>query len=729
MRLTRHCLRPTLTSLFCATLLLVASAELGRADPPGRVGRLSYINGTVSFLPTGENQWVPATVNYPVTSGSSFYADANGVAEIQVGATILRLDHATAVNIARLDDAATQIQLDQGAINLHVFNLPPGGIAVLTPMGEIDVMEPGVYDFNAGQPIGNQPPNQIQVTVLEGRAYIVQTASDLSTGYAAVIAGNPPVATVMPASASAFDDWAAARDQYEQAARPPAYVSPQMTGYESLNLYGRWYADPTYGDIWYPSAIPTGWAPYRYGHWAYVPPWGWTWIDDAPWGFAPFHYGRWVHARGAWGWVPGRIVAAPIYAPALVTFIGGSGFAFSIGVGGPIAAVGWVPLGPNEVFRPYYDAGYRYVRAINVNHVNRTVINKITVSNYRQPAGATVARFHDRAAATVIPTTSFAHAAPVHQSALRVTERELSQVRVRPSLAQIAPTPFARAGIPNRRAATAITPRPNQPARLSRERATASPALPSSLANQPLPKAPGPAFRPKEGRRPAFRPTPSAAPSVTPRPAPTSPERRPTSPGPKQSAPSTPRPSRIAPGVPPPGHVFPSPPSRGPSSKRNAVPQSREPRFSPQSAGERPPVSRTPSRPEIVRPPSVIPAPRRITPPVRAPSPPRIQTSPRPPAQVGVPSGAARPSVTEPERFTPPQIAPSRVRPPQQQLPSRHPTERPRAPAAPARPEIRRPPARATQEAPAARGRASSREAKPQQKLPANKRREEHQND
>lgn len=684
MQLTLHCFRSALSSLLCATVILLASAQAGLADPPGRVGRLSYIDGTVSFLPAGENQWVPATVNYPVTSGNSFYADANGVAEIQVGAAILRLDHSTTVNIARLDDAATQIQLDQGAINLSVFGLPPGGIAVLTPMGEIDVMEAGVYDINAGQPIGNQPPNQVQVTVFEGRAYVVPTATDLSGGQAAMIAGNPPAVALMQASASVFDDWAAARNQYEQAARPPAYVSPQMTGYEALNLYGRWQADPTYGDVWYPSVIAAGWAPYRYGHWAYVPPWGWTWIDDAPWGFAPFHYGRWVHVHGAWGWAPGRIVATPIYAPALVAFIGGSGFALSIGIGGPIAAVGWVPLGPGETFHPYYDAGYRYVRDINVNNVSRTVINTITVNNYRQPAGATLARFRNRAAATVIPTTAFAHAAPVHQSTFRVTERELSQVRVRTSLAQVAPTPFARAGLPNPRAAAAITPRPNQPATLSRKPATTSPALPRSLAAQPLPKAPSPAFRPKGGARPAFRPIPSAGPSGPARPAPMAPEPRPGMAAPPQFSPRTPGTGRVAPVVPRPGQAPPSSPSREPALRRNPVPPPGGPQFAPPRAGERAPAPRAPSRPETARPPSVIQAPR--------------------------------------------QIAPSPARPLPQQRTFPHPTERPRAPAAPPRPPTRKPPAPATREAPAARGQAVPRKVQPQQKPPADERRDERQN-
>ena len=96
-----------------------------------------------------------------------------------------------------------------------------------------------------------------------------------------------------------------------------------------------------------------GWAPYRYGHWAWVNPWGWTWVDDAPWGYAPFHYGRWVFVGGAWGWVPGPVVGRkwrPVYSPALVAWAGGPSFGVSIGIGaGP--AVGWFALGPRRSLR------------------------------------------------------------------------------------------------------------------------------------------------------------------------------------------------------------------------------------------------------------------------------------------------------------------------------------------------------------------------------------------
>jgi hypothetical protein len=79
---------------------------------------------------------------------------------------------------------------------------------------------------------------------------------------------------------------------------------------------------PTTAPVWTPSTVRSDWAPYRYGRWAWVRPWGWTWVDDAPWGFAPFHYGRWVSWRGRWGWVPGSYVARPVFAPALVAWLG-----------------------------------------------------------------------------------------------------------------------------------------------------------------------------------------------------------------------------------------------------------------------------------------------------------------------------------------------------------------------------------------------------------------------
>jgi len=137
--------------------------------------------------------------------------------------------------------------------------------------------------------------------------------------------------------------------------------------------------NPEYGPVWRPR-VAVGWAPYRHGHWAWVGPWGWTWIDDAPWGFAPFHYGRWTHLNGGWGWIPGRRVARPVYAPALVVFVGGSGFSASMSFGGG-GGVAWFPLGPREVYRPAYHVSNTYVQNLNSNHVTNINVTNVNITN------------------------------------------------------------------------------------------------------------------------------------------------------------------------------------------------------------------------------------------------------------------------------------------------------------------------------------------------------------
>ena len=98
-------------------------------------------------------------------------------------------------------------------------------------------------------------------------------------------------------------------------------------------------------------------------------------MDDAPWGFAPFHYGRWVYA-GGWAWVPGPIAATPVYAPALVAWVGGASFGVAVG-GGP--GIAWFPFGPREVYVPSYHVSATYINRVNVT--NTTIVNNITVTN------------------------------------------------------------------------------------------------------------------------------------------------------------------------------------------------------------------------------------------------------------------------------------------------------------------------------------------------------------
>ena len=111
-------------------------------------------------------------------------------------------------------------------------------------------------------------------------------------GNAAPDAVNYTVSAAPPLDA--FDSFVDARERRAPLGETEQNVSPYVVGRSDLAVYGTWQTYPAYGPVWIPRTVPPGWAPYRFGHWVWIAPWGWTWVDDAPWGFAPFHYGRWM---------------------------------------------------------------------------------------------------------------------------------------------------------------------------------------------------------------------------------------------------------------------------------------------------------------------------------------------------------------------------------------------------------------------------------------------------
>ncbi len=198
----------------------------------------------------------------------------------------------------------------------------------------------------------------------------------LETGQALELAGSNPVTPQWFAQAEwdDLDRWSLKRDQEIEQVTAYRYVSQQMAGAEDLDRYGTWSPGTPYGAIWYPNDVPQGWVPYRNGYWVNRAPWGWVWVAEEPWGYAPSHYGRWVNWGGRWGWVPGPREARPVWSPAQVVFVGG---------GGPGTSA-WVPLGPGEVFRPWYRCSPEYVNRVNISNIQpapRVVIQKTYITN------------------------------------------------------------------------------------------------------------------------------------------------------------------------------------------------------------------------------------------------------------------------------------------------------------------------------------------------------------
>ena len=138
------------------TILLIllsavpAAFLIAQTDPPSRVGRLSYMNGPVSFQPAGMTDWVDANVNRPLTTGDQVWVGGGGRAEIHVGSTALRLDSDTAFQFLNLDDQTTQIQLSQGNLTVRVRNLAQyQNLELATPSMAFTVLRPGEYRLGA----------------------------------------------------------------------------------------------------------------------------------------------------------------------------------------------------------------------------------------------------------------------------------------------------------------------------------------------------------------------------------------------------------------------------------------------------------------------------------------------------------------------------------------------------------------------------------------------------
>ena len=337
------------------------------ADPPARVGRLSYVDGVVSFTSAVGQALETATLNYPLTTGNQLSTAAGARAEVQIGSAAVRLAPDTGVTFETIDDQAVQIRLDKGVISVSLHRLGKDqSFQVDTQTAGISLAAPGRYRIDQMQ------SGEATIVTRSGDAEVTggQAAFHVFSGQSADIPGSGPEANQISSAPApdAWDSWVADRDSRMSGRTSTRYASSEMDGVQDLDDYGHWTVVAGYGPLWIPQAVPIGWAPYTFGQWVWVAPWGWTWVDDEPWGFAPFHYGRWVLYTGAWCWVPGPIVVRPVYAPALVRWVGGPP---PRGIAPSRAHVTWVPLQPRQVFRPPYHASATYLRAVNGGVVYR----------------------------------------------------------------------------------------------------------------------------------------------------------------------------------------------------------------------------------------------------------------------------------------------------------------------------------------------------------------------
>ena len=596
-----------------------------------------------------------------------------------------------------------QLQLSAGVINLRVRSLDRDDVFEIdTPNLAFTVSEPGNYRLEATEDGSN---TIVTVRAGDGQATGNGQTYTIHNGQRVTFSGTDSLNadTEQIGAPDQFDSWADGRERRHDQSRSAQYLSHDVVGYDDLDDYGDWRDDPNYGHVWYPNRVDAGWAPYHEGHWDWIDPWGYTWVDDSPWGYAPFHYGRWVSVGGRWGWIAGPPAERPVYAPALVVFVGG---------GGP--NVGWFPLGPREVFVPSYPVSRGYMNQVNVSNTtvttttitnvyNTTVINKTTnITN------VTYVNRNVQGAVTAVPQRAFAGAQPVARAAVKMDAREISTAPVSARVA-VAPTREAVLGahaasanhvtappaaVANRQVIAKATPPPPPVPFAARQQAMAA------HPGQPLPKREVATLRPANtaAAHPMVKVAPPGKPATatTGHPAPqpagqpaaarpgqpataaptTAPANRPTTATAPNAHPATPNPTPLA------NH----PPAAQPSRPTTAAPDNRPANRPPAT-----PPAKQPATPEPAHPQPNHPA----EPPARNDHPPAAQPNNHPDASR---PESAHPESAHPESAHPAPKQPDQARPNPAQHPQTNPSgERPQqhanppAAAKPAPPAQRQP--------------------------------------
>jgi len=335
------------TAVLLLVTLLVAGVR-AQSESPARVGRIAAVSGEVWLFDTEAREWVAATRNRPFAQGERLVVGVGAAAELQVGGSALVLDADTDLEATRLSDEQLMFSLARGSVGLRQHEAELASqLELITAEARFQPLRAGLYRIDRrGE--GSSGSNWRGLL----RATTAEQVLTVEPGRRVVFAPDA-AGTVLQARWSVPADDAFSTvflREAELAGAAPAFVSPQMTGVAELARHGNWQQHPEFGWVWSPAAVAPQWAPYRFGQWVWVQPWGWTWVDAAPWGFAPFRYGRWIWWGNRWSWAPGPGRPQPVVVPV----------APGVVVGGrpPPPPLGWIPHGSREPYRPgYYGPG------------------------------------------------------------------------------------------------------------------------------------------------------------------------------------------------------------------------------------------------------------------------------------------------------------------------------------------------------------------------------------
>lgn len=357
-----------------------------------RVARITFLKGDVQIKRKDVESWEVATQNLPLVEGDELATSADARLEIQFdNYNHLRLAENSYLKITTLRDGGIALSLPQGTLSLRVleFDLDKSFFEIDAPQTTLAVQKQGMYRIDAG----DTNSSEIRVTATEkgeARVYSGNSGFTLKNGRTAKIfltgnlAGEWETADASR-YADEFDSWTLERDaviaKRLRNSYNDKYYDQDIYGADDLNDYGEWIYTRKYGYVWKPygSSVSSysNWSPYRYGHWRWIPRYGWSWVNDEPWGWATYHYGRWVWDNGGWYWSPyGRNRwRRSWWSPALVVVTYSAGY------------ICWYPL-PYEY--GYYNYNYYYYNNTTIINNNTTIVNPTPTPNVTPTPGVVI---------------------------------------------------------------------------------------------------------------------------------------------------------------------------------------------------------------------------------------------------------------------------------------------------------------------------------------------------
>jgi hypothetical protein len=359
--------------------LMAQDAPDGQYEPGRAVARISILNGDVSVRRGDSGDVVAAAVNGPVMADDRLLTSSSSRAEVELDSSnVIRIGPNSEVRFTGMDVKSFQIQVATGTATFRTLRQSQAQVEVDTPSVAIRPLRPGAYRVTVFE------DGSSEISVRSGEAEIdsQRGGERLQAGQtmnARGPASDPEFQVVQGTPFDSFDRWNDERDRYILGSQSYQHVSPDIGGVEDLDQNGQWINDPSYGQVWQPTAVAADWAPYQNGRWVWEDYYGWTWVSYDPWGWAPYHYGRWFSGVNGWCWYPGSVYAHPYWAPAYVGFFGFGGGGFGVGFG--FGGVGWVALAPFETFHPWWGHGFYggYRDGFYGNHT--TIVNNVNVYN------------------------------------------------------------------------------------------------------------------------------------------------------------------------------------------------------------------------------------------------------------------------------------------------------------------------------------------------------------